>query len=342
MALWYSRFRCTAASILRSCSTLMGGGLPSLPDKSTSVSISLASMACTKTSPACAVMLFLESINTRRDLFTCKASANLIIPFWSPPPFVRLLLSRFSIRREVFFFRASPMASAALTPKLFASHSSFCRCMFFSSMPASETPSSSLSPFLFRSSDMQEKFFSMACVNSLKRTELSSMPQTVMCGGLVFSPSACRIWSRPPSIFLRCSSSSRRLRSCSFRSCSWICFCFFACCSFCLRAASSCSFCFLRFSWACFLRSSSSILRFCSSSVRLVLGRTSTGGLKVRLPRTSISLSSNARRSSWVGGAAGGIFTAEGWRQGRPPSPRRRQWRNGHTAAEGWLKPCLP
>mmetsp|Transcript_60272 Transcript_60272/g.140381 ORF Transcript_60272/g.140381 Transcript_60272/m.140381 type:complete len:313 (-) Transcript_60272:37-975(-) len=305
MALWRSRLRCTAASIRRSCSTLMGGGVPSLPERSTSVSMSLASMAFTKCSPAWAVMLFLESINTRRDLFSCNASASLMMPFWSLPLAVRLLLSKLRDLKLWFFLKASPMASAALTPRLLASHSSFCKLVFFSSMPASETPSSSFRPFLFKSRDMQEELFSMACVSSRSRTELSSMPQTVMCCTLVFFCSASRIWSRPPSIFLRISSSSRRFRSCSFRSCSWIAFCFLACCSRCRFTNSSFSFWMRRFSCSCFFRSSSSIFRFCSSSVRLVFGRTLTGGLKVRFPRTSTSSSSKmspnilANRATW-------------------------------------------
>mmetsp|Transcript_48470 Transcript_48470/g.109091 ORF Transcript_48470/g.109091 Transcript_48470/m.109091 type:complete len:204 (-) Transcript_48470:409-1020(-) len=203
MALCRSRLRCTAASILRSCSTLMGGGVPSLPERSTRVSISLASMALTKYSPDCAVMLFFESISTRSVLFSCSASASLMMPFWSLPLAVRLLLSRFNDLKLVFFFRASPMASAALTPRLFASHSSFCRLVFFSNMPARERPSSSLRPLRLRSSDMHEQLFSTACVNSRKRTELSSIPQTVMCGTLMSFCSASRIWSRPPSIFFR-------------------------------------------------------------------------------------------------------------------------------------------
>mmetsp|Transcript_42899 Transcript_42899/g.129967 ORF Transcript_42899/g.129967 Transcript_42899/m.129967 type:complete len:235 (+) Transcript_42899:453-1157(+) len=88
------------------------------------------------------------------------------------------------------------------------------------------------------------------------------------------------------------SSSSRRLRSCSLRSCSWICFCFLACCSRCRLMASSFCFSSRRFSCAWRLRLSSSIFRFCSSSVRFVFGSTSTGGRKVRFPRTSTSSSS--------------------------------------------------
>mmetsp|Transcript_129172 Transcript_129172/g.414086 ORF Transcript_129172/g.414086 Transcript_129172/m.414086 type:complete len:292 (+) Transcript_129172:335-1210(+) len=291
MALARSRLRCTASSMRRSCSTLREG---SLPDKSTKVSISLASIALTRCSPACAVMPFFDNMSTRSDRFSCKASARLMMPRWSPPLAVRLLLSRFRERRLLFFLRASPMASAAFMPRLLPSHSSFSKVKLFSSIPANEIPSSSQSPLRFRSMDMQDTFSVSAFVSKRRRTEPSSIPQTVMWGALIFLVKASKIWSRPPSIFFRCSSSSLRFFSCSRRFCSWSCFCFCASCASLRRAASSCSFFFLRFSAASFFLLRSSILRFWSSSVRFVFGKTSTGGLKTSLPSSRMSHSSSS------------------------------------------------
>mmetsp|Transcript_47942 Transcript_47942/g.141570 ORF Transcript_47942/g.141570 Transcript_47942/m.141570 type:complete len:264 (-) Transcript_47942:222-1013(-) len=263
MALARSRLRCTAASMRRSCSTLREG---SLPDRSTRVSSSLASMALTKYSPACAVIPFFESMSTRREVFTISASASLMMPFWSLPLAVRLLLSRFSECRLLFFLRASPIAAAAVTPRMFPSSSSFCRNWLYSSISARFTPSSSFKPLRFRSMDMQVVFGASACASRRRRAPLSfvrsSMPQVVMCSPLQFLESTSRIWSRPPSIFFFCSSSSRRLRSCSFRACSSLAFCFLASCSSLRRFASSLSLSFLRFSAASFFLFSSSIFRF--------------------------------------------------------------------------------
>ena len=115
--------------------------------RSTKVRLSFASMARTKYSPAWAVMPFFESISTLRDLFSCKESANLMMPFWSsnstdlnssqghqgtPPLAVRLLLSRFlrsrvliryslefgprhKLRKVSFFRRASPVREVKQT-----------------------------------------------------------------------------------------------------------------------------------------------------------------------------------------------------------------------------------
>mmetsp|Transcript_642 Transcript_642/g.1587 ORF Transcript_642/g.1587 Transcript_642/m.1587 type:complete len:218 (+) Transcript_642:369-1022(+) len=211
------RLLCTASSIRRNCSTLN----ESFPDKSTSVSILLASTAFTKYSPACIVIPFLDSINTRRVLFSRKASANLMTPFWSSLLAVRLLLSRFSDCKHVFFRKASAIASADLTPKLLPSHSNFCKQLFCSNMPPRESPSSSHKPFRFRSMDMHEVFSPKAFVSNRSLTEPnSSMQQRVMWGALVFRVKVSKIVSRPPSIFFRCSSSSRRLRSNSSRFCS--------------------------------------------------------------------------------------------------------------------------
>mmetsp|Transcript_83931 Transcript_83931/g.256412 ORF Transcript_83931/g.256412 Transcript_83931/m.256412 type:complete len:224 (-) Transcript_83931:349-1020(-) len=223
MALARSRLRWMASSMRRSCSTLKDG---SLPDKSTKVNISLDSMALTRYSPACAVMPFLDSIRTRRERFSCKASASRMTPFWSLPPAVRLLLSKLSDLRLWFFFNASPIASAALTPMLLPSHSSFCKFMFFSSIHARDIPSSSQRPLRFKSIDMQDRLSSNARVRSRNRTEPSSIPHTVMCCWLTLRVSASTICSSPPSIFFRCSSSSRRLRSSSILFCSSIAFCF--------------------------------------------------------------------------------------------------------------------
>mmetsp|Transcript_26741 Transcript_26741/g.75551 ORF Transcript_26741/g.75551 Transcript_26741/m.75551 type:complete len:290 (-) Transcript_26741:121-990(-) len=289
MALCLSRFRWTASSMRRSCSTLSDG---SLPDRSTTVSDSFDSIAFTNISPACAVMPFFDSMRTWSAVFSDSAFASSMMPFCELPLAVRLLLSRLSDRRVLFFFSASPIASAERTPRLLPSHSSFCRCMFFSIKSASDTPSSSLRPLRFRSKDMQEWLFSIACVRSRRRTELSSIPQSVMSALLVFFVSASRSWSRPPSIFFLISSSSRRFRSCSRRCCSRYCCCFLACCSRCRRMASSCSFCFLWSSASFFRRLSSSCFRFLSSSVRFVCGSTSTQGLKVRFPRMSVSSAS--------------------------------------------------
>mmetsp|Transcript_25597 Transcript_25597/g.73663 ORF Transcript_25597/g.73663 Transcript_25597/m.73663 type:complete len:306 (-) Transcript_25597:15-932(-) len=276
----------------RSCSTLSDG---SFPDKSTRVNISLASMAFTKYSPACAVMPFRDNMSTRKDRFSLSASANLIIPFWSLPFAVRLLLSRFKDCRCLFFRKASAMASADLTPKLLPSHSSFWRNWFFSKVSPKEMPSSSHKPFRLRSMDMQDSFCANARVRTRKRTEPnSSMPQIVMCGALMLRQSVSTIWSNPPSIFFRCSSSSRRFRSASRRFCSWICFCFFAACSSFRLSASSFSFFFLNASAASFFLFSSSILRFWRSSVRFVFGSTSFGGLKTRAPSSRTSFSSSS------------------------------------------------
>mmetsp|Transcript_30360 Transcript_30360/g.69871 ORF Transcript_30360/g.69871 Transcript_30360/m.69871 type:complete len:234 (-) Transcript_30360:7-708(-) len=191
------------------------------------------------------------------------------------------------------------MASAAFTPRLLPSHSSFCKHMFLSTMSANETPSSSLRPLRLTSRDMQEVLFSIAFVSKRSRTEVSSMPQTVMCGALMLLFKVSKICSKPPSIFFRCSSSSLRLRSCSLLRCSCRCSSFFACCSLCRLSASSFSFSFLRFSAISFLRLRSSILRFCSSSVRRVFGNTATGGLNLRVPRISSSSSSYPAKSSF-------------------------------------------
>mmetsp|Transcript_67170 Transcript_67170/g.160873 ORF Transcript_67170/g.160873 Transcript_67170/m.160873 type:complete len:205 (-) Transcript_67170:19-633(-) len=171
-------------------------------------------------------------------------------------------------------------------------------------MSAIETPSSSFKPFLLTSRDMQEVLFSIAFVNNRNRTEVSSMPQTVMCGALTFLLRVSRICSNPPSIFFLCSSSSRRFRSCSLRLSSCLCCSFFACCSRCRLMASSFSFSFRRFSACSFFLLRSSILRFCNSSVRFVFGRTDTGGLNLRVPRMSSSSSSIAAAMSSFGAAS--------------------------------------
>mmetsp|Transcript_25397 Transcript_25397/g.60481 ORF Transcript_25397/g.60481 Transcript_25397/m.60481 type:complete len:315 (+) Transcript_25397:374-1318(+) len=306
MVLRRSRFRCTTASMRRSCST---EGEASFPDKSTSVRLSLASMARTKYSPAWAVIPFLESIKTLKDWFSCSASASLMMPFWSLPLAVRLLLSRFRLRRVSFFLSASPIFSAAWTPKLLPSHSNFSSPLFFSSMPASETPSSSMRPLRFRSMERHDVFSERFFASSRRRAGFRSMPQTVMSGALTFFISECRIRSRPPSIFFRCSSSSRRFRSSAFFCCSRRCFSFFTCSSCCLLWASCFSFSFRRFSASSFRFFSNSIFRFRISSVRLVSGRISTGGRKTSVPRTSFS-SSSKTASSWIAGLGAAMAKA--------------------------------
>mmetsp|Transcript_37665 Transcript_37665/g.108725 ORF Transcript_37665/g.108725 Transcript_37665/m.108725 type:complete len:215 (+) Transcript_37665:302-946(+) len=190
------------------------------------------------------------------------------------------------------------MASAERTPRLLPSHSSFCRLPFFSSMPPKDMPSSSQRPFRFKSMDMHEVLLSRAWVRRRSLTDPSSMPHMVMCCWLTLRCNVSRIWSNPPSIFFRCSSSSRRFRSASaLFSLSCCCRAFCACCS-CRRAASCCAFFFRSASAAAFFNLNCSIFCFCSCSVRLVFGRTSTGGLKTRLPRTSFSSSSYADKSS--------------------------------------------
>mmetsp|Transcript_16750 Transcript_16750/g.45365 ORF Transcript_16750/g.45365 Transcript_16750/m.45365 type:complete len:243 (-) Transcript_16750:299-1027(-) len=213
-ALRRSRFRLTASSMRRNCSTLKVG---SLPDRSTTVKDWLLSMDLTKYSPACAAIPFLDSIRTRSVPLSRRASARTIMPFCSLPFAVKLLLSKLSDRRPSFSLKASPIASAAFTPKLFPSSSSFCRCLLFFSMSARGTPSSSPKPFRLTSSDMQEVLFSIACVSKRRRTDVSSMPQTVMCFALMFLFKATRICSKPPSIFFRCSSSSCRFFASSRR-----------------------------------------------------------------------------------------------------------------------------
>mmetsp|Transcript_102902 Transcript_102902/g.265990 ORF Transcript_102902/g.265990 Transcript_102902/m.265990 type:complete len:203 (+) Transcript_102902:288-896(+) len=191
IALARSRFRCTAASMRRSCSTLSEG---SLPERSTSVSISFDSIPFTKYSPACALIPFFESISTRSEVFTISASASRMMPFWSLPLAVRLLLSRFSDRRQLFFFRVSPSASATLTPRLLPSSSSFCRYSLLSRHAAMFWPSSSFKPLRLRSMDMQEVLFASACASRRRRAPQSwSMPHVVMCGLLTFLVSTSRI-----------------------------------------------------------------------------------------------------------------------------------------------------
>merc|ERR1719375_3021745 len=102
-------------------------------------------------------------------------------PDWSWQFAVRLLPSRFKDFSVSFACKASAMLSADLLPKLLPSHSIFSRCMLPFRQVPKDTPSSSQSPLRLRSMDSHDLLCSRACDNSRSRTELSSMPHTVMC-----------------------------------------------------------------------------------------------------------------------------------------------------------------
>mmetsp|Transcript_51361 Transcript_51361/g.133642 ORF Transcript_51361/g.133642 Transcript_51361/m.133642 type:complete len:216 (+) Transcript_51361:453-1100(+) len=203
-------------------------------------------MALTRYSPTSVpVIAFLPSISTRSVELTFRALASSITPLTAVPPgCARLLLSRFSDLRVLFFRSASPKASAAFIPRLFPSSSSFCKPLLTSSIPAMATPSSSPNPLRLRLRERHDLLSVRLLANRRTCAGFSSMPQAVTSGRLELVLRASSNCSNPPSAFFLISSSSRFFRANSASRLILSCWAFF--CSFtrCRCAATSASFSF--------------------------------------------------------------------------------------------------